>query len=476
MKRNIDLLGVLFVLLMGLSCSSDIADAVYHKEEIPQSDKEFTLTVQLKNEDEGSQLFVAALAHSPFNEQGESAVLGEQDFLLQQPVKNQKAVFSQLKDYYKTTLFFNVFEKKDDAYRLISHLGNQLEYSVTFGSIMKSIDLKAGLPETIKKTVIDVTVDEAYNDKVMYLVKEDQQSKMESYLQTGSLITDGMFVSKSTSKDGKVTFSLHTPRSTEKYTLYLVAPETGLIYLKKAIEITSQTTTLSQSFARELRKQIAITINRTDDKKSSEVYLIEKSKWNVVKQQVEVNHGSPELGSYVEKKVTATGKVSFEMFCTEGTLNYVVFVPKWGSIYYDNKYEMKELAVTPEKNLYELKIGAGEKKTVSFTISMAPGLSAFAGYPVFVLNDATKLNTVWYDKIMSGTYTSKGLLYSSTETVTDASSVLTIENVEIDSSKRIAVIVATMKDWNFAPAVKYIDASEITGDAVNVTVSEIVRP
>lgn len=476
MKRNASLLGVLFVLLMVFSCSDDIAEAIYHKEEIPQSNKEFTLTVQLKNADEGSQLFVVALAQSPFNEQGEGSAVGEQEFLLRQPVKNQKALFKQLKDYYKTTLYFNVVEKQGSTYRLVSHLGNQIEYSVTFGSIMKSIDLKAPRPETIKKTLIDVTVDEAYNGKIIYLAKEDQQAKMESYLKAGNAIVDGMFALQATSKDGKATFSLNTPRASEKYVLYLATPEEGLAYLKKNIEITSETSALPQAFARELRKQIAVAITRTDDKTSSEVYLIEKSNWNAVKHQVEVNHGSPEPGTYVEKKMTTTGKVSFEMFCTEGTLNYVVFVPKWGSVYYDNKYEMKEVAVTPEKNLYELKIGAGEKKAVSFTVSMAPGLPAFQGFPAMVLNDASKLNSVWYDKIMSSTYTSKGLLYSSSATVVDATSVLTVENVEIDSSKRIAVIVATMKDWNFSPAVKYIEASEITGNTMNVTVSEIVRP
>ena len=341
MRKILYLFEILTMFLVVFSCSDDIADTVYHKTDPAKDPQKSSLTILLKGLEEGKNYVVGALEQNPFNEEGKADEIKAQNLLFQQPVVNGKVVFADLMDYYKKTLYLNVYEKGEDTPLLVTHLGNQLQYQVAFGGIEKSIDLQAVRPDVIKKTVIDLTVDESYNDKEIYLVKSEQQKMVESKLADGAELTEDMYLTKVIPNEGKAQIILNTPVVATDYSVYLVAPEEGLAYLKRELKVGDDTKNVTAEFSKEIKKQINVSVVRGNEKLNDhEVYLITAQDWrNKVKKQVETKHGSPEAGTYVDMKLTKKGVVSFEQFCAEGEQRYVVYVPKWETDYYDS-YKM----------------------------------------------------------------------------------------------------------------------------------------
>lgn len=123
MRKTIYLLIMLGIFLVAFSCSDDIADAVYHKTDPAKDPQKSSLTILLKGMEEGKSYIVGALEQSPFNEEGKADEIKAQNLLFQQPVANGKVVFADLMDYYKKTLYFNVYEKGEDIPLLVTHLG-----------------------------------------------------------------------------------------------------------------------------------------------------------------------------------------------------------------------------------------------------------------------------------------------------------------------------------------------------------------
>lgn len=473
MKKNIYLLGVFCLFLAVYACSDDIANEVYQKPEAPITTKKASLTVLLENSEEGRNYVIGVLTRNPFDEQGKSEEMTEGGFVFQKTVQNGQVIFNDLMDHYKNTLYFNVYEKEGSNYRLLSHLGNQLQYQVTFGDIKKTIDLKATRPEVLKKTVVDVTLDGGYNNKVLYLVKSIQQKKMEERLKTGTAISEDMYVATTVSAEGKGQIVFNTPLNEDSYWVYLKAPAAGIPYLKREINISYETEKVSCDFPKELPKQINITVIR-DKKKlnNQEVYLIAEENWIKVKQQVEINHGNPQEGTYVEMKRTVNGAVSFEQFCLEGEQKYVIFVPKWRTEYYDS-YERGQVTLTPEVNDYTIAIGdmPAVTKTVDFTVSLnlPPGTMLGYGALAYVLDDSANLSTTM-SNLASG-YPTTGL-YHSTEEAQLATSV-EVRGVEIDTSKEFVVFVYPIGGWPMKIAVKRINPSDIVGTNMKITLTEL---
>ncbi|MDC2623867.1 hypothetical protein [Bacteroides ovatus] len=474
MRKTIYLLIMLGIFLVAFSCSDDIADAVYHKTDPAKDPQKSSLTILLKGMEEGKSYIVGALEQSPFNEEGKADEIKAQNLLFQQPVANGKVVFADLMDYYKKTLYFNVYEKGEDIPLLVTHLGNQLQYQVAFGGIEKFIDLQAVHPDVIKKTVIDLTVDESYNDKVMYLVKSEQQKIVESKLADGTELTEDMYLDKVISNEGKAQIMLNTPVVATDYLVYLVAPEVGLAYLKRELKVGDDTKNVTAEFSKEIKKQINVSVVRGNEKLNDhEVYLITEQDWrNKVKKQVETKHGSPEAGTYVEMKLTKKGVVSFEQFCAEGEQRYVVYVPKWETDYYDS-YKMENVSLTSDLDTpYEVTIGdaPSETKIVDFTITIAPEFESqlmFLSYAC-VLDNAANFKEA-YDKLVSGD-DYQGL-YKSEQLSRD---VLTVEikNVEIDLSRDIIVFVPVGSFFSHYPITKRMKASDIQGNSISVIVDQ----
>lgn len=93
-----------------VSCVNNIADDVYSRQDPPQNEKNSSLTVEVLDEDGRTGLIVGALSESLFDEQGTAGNVTESELLLSAPVEGGKAMFEDLMDYYRTTLYFNVFE------------------------------------------------------------------------------------------------------------------------------------------------------------------------------------------------------------------------------------------------------------------------------------------------------------------------------------------------------------------------------
>ena len=107
MKRIMQLFGSLLVLLAVSACSDDIAEEVYQQEKPQAEEKTSTLTINLENAEGQEGLILAALAENPFDEQGISKEIGEEDFLISKAAEGNQIVFD-LTDFYKPKLFFNV--------------------------------------------------------------------------------------------------------------------------------------------------------------------------------------------------------------------------------------------------------------------------------------------------------------------------------------------------------------------------------
>lgn len=474
MKKIINLLGVFCLFLAINACSDDIAEEVYQKPEAPIETKESSLTIVLTNGEEGKTYVIGALSRNPFNEQGQSESVNSANFVLQKTVVNGQAVFNHLIDYYKSTLFFNVYEKENNDYTLVSHPGNQLQYQIIFGDVKRTIDLQANRLEVVKKTVFDVTVENAYNNKVLYLVKPDQQKRMEEKLKAGAVVPEDMYVEKAVSTEGKVQFVMNAPKNADTYWIYLEAPEEGIAYLKRGVAVSYETGNVSCDFQREFPKRINVTVVRDKKKLNDhEVYLVAEQDWEKVKRQVEANHGNPEIGTYVEMKRTVNGAVSFEQFCLESELKYVVYVPKWKTEYYDS-YEVGRVTLTPSVAQYDVVIGdvPSTTKTVDFTVSLSLPAETILGYGAmaYILNDSGNLPAVG-NHLMSGGGSFEGL-YQSEDAVSLTGSVQ-VNGVEIDMSKEFVVFVYPIAGgWPLKMAVKRINPSEIVGTSMAVVLTE----
>ena len=489
MKRIMQLFGSLLVLLAVSACSDDIAEEVYQQEKQQAEKKTSTLTINLENAGEQEGLILAALAENPFNEQGISKEIGEEDFLINKTIEGNPTVFDDLMDFYKQTLYFNVYQKTDEAYTPVTHLGNQLQYEVVPGSVEKTIDLAASPQEVIRKTVLTVAIAPEYNGKNLYLVKESTRSTFEQTLQAGGTPTEDLYLAMATAEEGTASITIDSPKNTDTYWIYLLQPEEGLPYLKRNTEIGYDTDEqVSLAFAKEVKKQIQVTAiylmgeegSQTEEAfAQKEIYLISKNNWDAVKNFVETTHGNPQPGTYVDCQTTnREGKAIFELFCTEAQQDYVVYAPKWNTEYYDN-YKEANVTITPESTVESVEIkypyipptGDGEggiDKTVTFTVSVTSLpkeciLNPFSSF-AYVLNDATKLQ----EAINSGLYGIEGLTSSNPTAVESIGSSVEIE-AEINTGKRIAVFVVVVQ-YGYLPSylVKEIDASGISGNTHKV--------
>lgn len=496
MKRIIHLLGNFCVLLAVVACSDDIAEEVYRQEKPQAEDKTSSLTIHLENAEEQEDLILAALSESPFNEQGVSKEIGEADFLLSQPVKGSQVVFDDLMDFYKKTLYFNVYQKTEAGYKPKTHLGNQLQYEVVTGNIEKTIDLAAPPQEVIRKTSIAVTVAPEYSGKDLYLVKESSRSHFETSLKGGQKPQEDLYVAAAMAENNAASFVIDSPKSTETYWIYLSQPEEGLPFLKKSKEIGYDTEeNVSLTFDKEVKKQIKVTAiylmgeegSQTEEPfNEKEIYLINKTDWETVKQHVENTHGNPEKGTYVEKKNTSKdGVVTFELFCAEAQQEYVIYAPKWNTEYYDNYKIAENVTVTPESDIVTVEMkypfipptsegSGGINKTVTFTVSVASlpdgARLHFLYSSVYILNDAANLKEA--AEAIRANMPYDGMTQSA-ETLQGTSSPVTIENVEINTGKRIVILTRVMTGFlEFQLMAKEIDASAISGNTHEVTLAK----
>lgn len=480
MKKSLYRFGLICISILTLvACSDDIVDGVHVKPESNNDESHYSLIIHLNNMSESQdEVIVGASVKDPFAEENN---VEDKNFILTQKIESNVVCFNDLKDYYKQKLFFNVYEKQGDAYKILTHLGNQLEYQVTFGKVEKTIDLNKKRPDVIRRTNINITVDPFYKKNKLYLIKSDQQILFEKAIQDGHELTSDLYLSYQELIDGETKISIHSPRVKGDYLVYLLNPEEELVYLKRNLTIEYSTENITVNFQREQKKTISVSIVRGDEPMiDAEVYLILKSQWPLVQHQVSTLHGSPEPGTFVSKQIAREGKTTFSMFCTEGHQEYVIYVPKWNSDYYDS-FQKKEVRVDAETSSYKVDIvapytpntGGGQKRKVTFNVSVSEQsglkLNPWSSY-VYVLNDATKLkeawNTVLGGAIMDGL--TKGDIVSGYNTT------VVVKNVEIDTSKEIAIFVVGMSGYmQVVPGVKRIQGLEIDKNSIDVVIDTI---
>lgn len=453
MRNHLTLLGAIIALLFFHSCSDDVVNGVFVQEKQKTDRDKSSLTVNLENLEISEGLVVGILNQSIFDEYGGISDVSKSDFLEQTPVNTSKVVFDDLTPYYKSTVYVNVFKVDGDAFTPITNRANQLEYFVAFGNVEKTINCGIADTEPIKQTIINVSVPSDYVEKDLYLVLKENQELFINSIQTGGDIDEGLFIQKCTIEETNVKFLIDTPLSAKNYVLFLVRPEDGISYLKHELqEINYDVTEVNFEFKKETKKRIEVTALRGDEPLNNhEVYLIETEKWPVVEDVVKNMHGHPESDMYVEKKTIVNGKALFELFCTEGTKDYVVYIPKWNTEYYDS-YQKLEVTVNSTQESYELKFdfpyvpptgGGAITKTVDIevTVSDLEGYSfGWAGAYVYVLNDSEKLK----DAIYSIGYTDFEGLYKSDISVTNVNELpftFTVKSVEISTDKEVAIFI-----------------------------------
>lgn len=482
------------MLLAVSACSDDIAEEVYQQEKQQAEKKTSTLTINLENAGEQEGLILAALAENPFNEQGISREIGEEDFLINKTIEGNPTVFDDLMDFYKQTLYFNVYQKTGEAYTPVTHLGNQLQYEVVPGDVEKTIDLAAPPQEVVRKTELTISVAPEYDGKSLYLVKESTRSTFEQTLQEGRAPTEDLYLATATAEEGKGTFVIDSPQTTGTYWIYLLQPEEGLPYLKRNTEIGYDTDEqVALTFEKEVKKQIQVTAiyltgegYQTEEAfAQKEIYLISKSNWETVKNFVETTHGNPQPGTYVAVQTTdREGKATFELFCTEAQQDYVVYAPKWNTDYYDN-YKEANVTITPESGIVPVEIkypfmpptsggDAGIDKTVTFTVNVTSLPTGFVPRgKIYILKDASQLKDA-VQTVMGGSMSFEGLTYSTEDIY--GTGTATIE-AEVNTGKRMAVFIIGMVDV-FSPAyiAKEIDASSISGNTYTVELNENDEP
>lgn len=493
MKRIMQLLGSLFVLLAVSACSDDIAEEVYQQEKPQAEEKTSTLTINLENAEGQEGLILAALAENPFDEQGISKEIGEEDFLISKAAEGNQIVFD-LTDFYKQTLFFNVYQKTGEDYVAKTHLGNQLQYEVVPGEVEKSINLSASPQEVIRKTVLTIGVAPEYDGKALYLLKESTCKLFEEALQAGGTPAEDLYMATATVEAGTASITIDSPKSTGTYWVYVIQPEEGLPYLKRSTEIGYDTDEqVALTFEKEVKKQIQVTAiyltgegYQTEEAfAQKEIYLISKSNWETVKNFVETTHGNPQPGTYVDKQTTdREGKATFELFCTEAQQDYVVYAPKWNTDYYDN-YKEASVTITPESGIVPVEIkypfmpptsggDAGIDKTVTFTVNVTSLPTGFVPRgKIYILKDASQLKDA-VQTVMGGSMSFEGLTYSTEDIY--GTGTATIE-AEVNTGKRMAVFIIGMVDV-FSPAyiAKEIDASSISGNTYTVELNENDEP
>lgn len=453
MRNHFALLGAIIALLFFHSCSDDVVNGVFVPEKQTGEREKSSLTVKLENIQNSDDLIAGILDKNIFDEYGGISDVSKSDLLFQEPVNESKVEFNDLSAYYKSTVYVNVFKVNGDAFTPITNRANQLEYFVSFGNVEKTIDCGITDAEHIKQTVINVSVPSDYIGKDLYLVLKENQELFIKSIQAGGDIDEGLFIQKCTIEETNVKLLIDTPLSAKNYVLFLVKPEDEIPYLKHDLqEINYDVTEVNFEFRKETKKQIEITAIRGDEPLNNhEVYLIETEKWPAVEDIVKNLHGHPESDMYVEKKTIVNGKALFELFCTEGTKDYVVYIPKWNTEYYDS-YQKLEVTVNSTQESYELTFdfpyvpptgGGAITKTVDIevTVSDLEGYSfGWAGAYVYVLNDSEKLK----DAIYSIGYTDFEGLYKSDISVTNVNELpftFTVKSVEISTDKEVAIFI-----------------------------------
>lgn len=453
MRNHLTLLGAIIALLFFHSCSDDVVNGVFLPEKQDVEREKSSLTITLENLQISEGLIAGILDKNIFDEYGKVSEVSKSDLLFQKPVNSPKIEFEDLTAYYKSTVYVNVFKVDGDVYTPITNRANQLEYFVAFGKVEKTIDCSLKDYESIKQTVINISVPSDYIEKDLYLVSKENQELFINLLQNNENIEEELYIKKCTIEDTNVKFVIDTPLSAKNYVLFLVKPEDEIPYLKHELqEITYDITEVDFEFKKEIKKRINISAIRGGEPLNNhEVYLIETEKWPIVEDIVKSQHGHPEAGMYVEKKTIVDGAALFEIFCTEGTKNYVVYIPKWNTEYYDS-YQKLEVTVNSTQESYELKFdfpyvpptgGGAIKKTVDIevTVSDLDGYNfGWTGAYVYVLNDSEKLK----DAIYSIGYSDFEGLYKSDISVTNVSELpltISVKSVEISTDKEVAIFI-----------------------------------
>lgn len=453
MRNHLTLVGAIIALLLFYSCSDDVVNGVFVQEKQNTEREKSVLTVTLKNLEISEGLVAGILNQSIFDEYGGVSDVSRSDFLEQISVNTSKVVFEDLTPYYKSTVYVNIFKVDGETFTPITNRANQLEYFVAFGNVEKTIDCGISDLESIKQTAINVSVPIDYIGKELYLVLKENQELFINSIQAGGDIDEGLFIKKCILEQTNAKFLIDTPLSAKNYILFLLKPEDGILYLKHELqEINYDVTEVAFEFKKETKKQIIISAIRGDEPLNNhEVYLIETEKWPLVEDIVKNQHGHPESDMYVEKKTILNGSALFELFCTEGTKDYVVYIPKWNTEYYDS-YQKLEVTVNSTQESYELKFdfpyvpptgGGAITKTVDFevTVSDLEGYSfGWAGAYVYVLNDSEKLK----DAIYSIGYSDFEGLYKSDISVTNVSELplaFSVKSVEISTDKEVAIFI-----------------------------------
>lgn len=450
MKKIIYLVILACTLLGVQGCSDDIAEEVYHPKKEVNTERISSLTVKVENADLSMELVVGIFSENIFNELGESHAIKETDFLYQKELKDNQAFFEDIMGLFDTEVFVNVLRKEEQNYVPLTNLSSQVEYHVTFGDVVKHIDLNEPAPEVIKKTTFSVSVAPEYAGKPLFLIDESLASTFEEQLKAGNEPSEDLYLDKSVVEEGKGTFIINTPLNEKNYLVYLIAPEEGIAWLKRtALNVNYNTEEVTLEFEKELPKKIVVDVIRIGNPMDNyEVYLITKENWPTVKDIVEKQHGHPEEGLYVKKEIIKNEKVTFEVFCTENRQDYVVYVPKWNSEYYDSYY-MKEVTVVPETEEYNLKFeyaytpGGGDveiQATFNVQVASFEKYTIMFGAYVYILNDATKLDQaishLWDEPPFEGLYKADQEIYAE-----DLPAQFTISGVKVNRNKDVAVFI-----------------------------------
>ena len=160
-------------------------------------------------------------------------------------------------------------------------------------------------------------------------------------------------------------------------------------------------------------------------------------------------------------------------------------MPKWNTDYYDS-YEFREVTVDALTQDYAVDIKAlftppgsggdvGITKTVDFTVKVdayPAGWRAMGA--AFIVPDPENLMAV-YNYAVSG-YNPPDVPFAKSDDLTYTPVPLSVTlSVDINTAKEVTVFIYCMKGFmeEFAPLVKRISGSEITGNTYEVTLDEI---
>ena len=456
MRNRLTLLGAMFALMFFHSCSDDVVNGVFVPEKEDVDREKSSLTVTLENLEITEGLVAGVLDRNIFDEHGGVEDVSKSDLLLQEPVTSSKVEFDDLTAYYKSNIYVNV---------------------VTFGKVEKTIDCGAADTDPIKQTVISGTVPAEYVGKDLYLVLKENREPFIASILAGGDVDEGTYEEKCASEEAQVEFVINTPSFVKSYSVFLVSPEEGVPYLEYALQdINYDLTEVNFTFKKEEKKRIEVTAIRGEEPLNDhEAYLIESEKWPEIKEIVEKEKGRPEEGVYVEKKTIEDGEVVFEVFCTEGEKNYVIYIPKWNTDYYDS-YQTMEQTVKSTQAEYKLTFdfpyvpptgGGAITNTVDIKVTVD---AEFSGYTldyayVYILNDAEKLQEA-INKIDNF----EGL-YKSEQTIM-TSRTFTFEDVKVSTDKEVAIFVyPIMLGFDIKICIERVQGANIT-NGYEITLTE----